>query len=76
MAHPLAGRLAALEATTPEHGLRVVRRHEDLSWASEERELERLAFLAGLPRYRGLTVVIRRFTAAECYGEDILRGRA
>ena len=69
MAYPLDRRLAALEAKAPEHGMRLVHRHEDLSWTPEQRETGRLAFLDGLPRYRGLTVVIRRFTA-ECYGGD------
>jgi hypothetical protein len=57
----LTKRLEALEATAPEHGLRVVDRHEDLDWTPEQRATERQAFLAGLPPHRGLTVVIRRF---------------
>ena len=68
-AAPPRPRLAALEAAAPKHGLWAVHRQEDLSWTPKQREAERLVFLAGLPRYRGLTVVIRRFTA-ECYGGD------
>ena len=62
MSHPLTRRLAALEALAPEHGLRVVYRHEDLSWTPQQREAERRAFLDGLPPHRGLTVVVRRFS--------------
>ncbi len=65
MAHPLAGCLAALEAAAPEHGLRVVCRHEDLGWTPEQRETGRLAFLGELPKHRGLTVVVRRFFAPD-----------
>ncbi len=61
MSHPIARRLAALEALAPDHGLRVVHRHEDLRSTSHERKVERRAFLSGLPAHRGLTVVIRRF---------------
>jgi hypothetical protein len=64
MLRSLGSRLAALEALAPEHGLRVVRRQEDLAWSSEQREAERRAFLAGLPLHRGMTVVIRRLTPA------------
>jgi hypothetical protein len=56
----LTKRLEALEATAPEHGLRVVHRHEEPGWAPEQQEAERRTFLAGLPRHRGLTVVIRK----------------
>ena len=58
----LTKRLEALEAGAPDHGLRIVTRHEDLAWTPEQREAERRAFLAGLPKHKGLTVVIRRFS--------------
>ena len=58
-------RLAAVEANLPGPGLRVVRCHEDLGWTPEQREAERLTFVAGLPSHRGLTVVIRRFAQAD-----------
>jgi hypothetical protein len=60
MNRSLGSRLAALESLAPEHGLRVVRRYEGLDWTPEHREAERRTFLAGLPKHRGLTVVIRR----------------
>ena len=57
----LVKRLEALEATAPEHGLRVVHHHEDLSWTPQQREAEMWAFRAGMRRHSGLTVVIRAF---------------
>jgi hypothetical protein len=56
----LTKRLEALEAQAPDNAMRVVTRHESLDWTPEQREAERQTFLAGLPRHRGLTVVIRK----------------
>jgi hypothetical protein len=65
MLQPLLRRIEALEAKAPDHGMRVVTRHEDLQWSPEGRVRHAAEFSAGLPKHRGLTVVVRRFRAAE-----------
>jgi hypothetical protein len=51
-------------ALRPEQALRVVTQDEDLSWSQEERVRHAAEFSAGLPKHRGLTVVVRRFGVA------------
>jgi hypothetical protein len=65
----LIKRIEALEAGSPEQALRVVTRHEDLDLSPEERARHAAEFSAGLPRHRGLTVVVRRFGRAPTAGE-------
>jgi hypothetical protein len=62
VSHSLDRRLAALEAKAlPDQGLRVAVMQEDLQWSPEERRAAKATFWAGLPKHRGMTVVVRRF---------------